>query len=143
MTTSVTTSEPTNEGQANSPEYDDTSIQQDKGQKLYFQRSIYRDYMDSSESNPDLDIAWDIFSKTRNPTNDYEFKMASILSADLSSVNEIIDYLIRGLYYKSLQLRQADDEEAEEQLFIHDYREPGLTMNWKKARELYKRIYED
>ena len=43
----------------------------------------------------------------------------------------------------NLEIEDGNEEIENQRLFIDDYRIPGITIDWKKARELYKRIFNE
>ena len=146
--TTLVPSRSVNEEMTDGPEYKSAKRVQEKSQNLYYHQHIFRDYVDSYEVNPDLNVAWHIF-KQQELVRDYNrIKLSSLihdqghisLSAELSIISDEVDYLMRDIHYSSQWLAKEYNEEDSNELFIHDSRRQGLTMNWKRARELYKKL---
>lgn len=114
---------------------------QDVGQHLYYRTKIHKNYKDSIERNPNLDIAWQIFITEDTPKDGVY--LLSVNEGDSSYyvyLDEDIDYL-RKQYSDLFGFAQSDFYEKFPE--IHDWRTQGLTMNWEQARELYKKITEE
>jgi len=120
------------------------ALPHDGNRNLYFQRYLYRDYKDSVEGNPNLDVAWSIFEDIVG-NSAYEIITIGALLHDFGHTSELAllthnDLHVRNLLVTGAPLISEYDPEAEDKLFLPDSREQGLTMNWGRARELRKKL---
>lgn len=116
---------------------------QEFGKQFYYYQNIHKEYKDSIEQNPILDLAWRIFQKGGVESNisDYNNLVLESGSPIKVQLNKcIFEYFSEILHSKYRITEGATEEPQEAKLFIHDRRLQGLKMDWKRARELYKRL---
>ena len=144
MTTDLLLSSETSEW---SPEatYDMSSVPRSNDREVYFQTNIYRPYRSSADENPFLKFIWNIFQECgekgryRNDWLDWVLSLKHATTglplAELRDLGKDLAFLSR---YK--QQWVIEQESVEKELVVHDRRVQGLTMDWKRARELYRKL---
>ena len=129
----------------------DSSIGQDEGAQnigrdLFYHRYIYRPYESSAETNPMIRAALNVY-KDKSRISDYDVLDFSAMFHDIGhmlesfseeGMSEEIKFIAKRVS-RSLEETRVENEALE----VHDYREDGLTMDWKEAEELCRRMMEE
>ncbi len=114
---------------------------QDMGQHLYYRTKIHKNYKDSIERNPNLEIAWQIFVTGDKPKEGvYLLRVNEGDSSYYVYLDDDIDYLNKQYADSFRSIQVTEDESYERSPEIHDWCVDGLKMDWKRANELYKKL---
>lgn len=105
-------------------------------------------YDSSADENPFSKFAWQVYLPSMPPDtyeNDWIDWIASLNDAakDLPSaeLRQLHQDLLFVSHARNLNVVEHDKERPE--LFIHDRQIQGLTMDWKRARQLYRKMQEE
>jgi len=110
-----------------------------KGNDQFFARKIYRVDVTSSKGNPLLTMVPFIYG-ARGPEDGYSLMTEYTLLRDLDSAMRDPSAVDSVVFAAGAEDGAHPECEGEPELFIHDTRTQGLTMNWRRARELYKKL---
>lgn len=99
----------------------------------------YHERSDQSEQN---DAKWDLLLGTTPDENIYAdvcslvWRTATTQRLEMSpQIEQVVDFFDAGL-----KSDLPDEEAVDPDVFVHDFSEDGITVNWKAAKQLYKRI---
>jgi hypothetical protein len=119
----------------------ESSVEQEKGKFDFFRLTIHRDYKDSSESNPHLEVALRLFGKQpyAPPFEIVELR-GDPVALTLPVVTVWHPVMVVPWPTTSETGDQDTDEGGEADECMYDYREQGMIVDWERARDLFKRL---
>lgn len=114
------------------------------GRDVYYHTFLHKRYASSTDYNPLLKFVWQIYTdiaKTGLYENDWAEWVDSVKSvtqegspSELENLQKDRTFVIDRAQFHVIT------HEREEELFTHDRRVTGVSGDWKKIRQLYKKL---